>query len=164
MLLFPYCLFWVIQEKHSGAQGRGELLSRVSLLSLEGSSRRHSHKHLEDLYSEISGMLLSLLCSISNSYTWHRIPPHSCVQFHVKKSGFSQENQVHVLMQLKITSLFTHFLLHFRAPYCMLWFDLQKLLSTTPPPDISSFKIQHDISNQKHICHLVKSYFYCQGT
>lgn len=81
------------------SQDRRGLLSHISLLSLEGSSRRRSHKHLEDPYSEISGMLLSLHCSISNSHTWHRIPPHSCVQFHVKKSGFSQENQVHVLMQ-----------------------------------------------------------------
>lgn len=77
-----------------------------------------------------------------------------------EKAAISQENKdIHVLTHTK------------KIPYCslisskprfaclgMIW---KKLCLTTPPPAISSFKTQHDITKQKDICRLVKSYFYC---
>lgn len=110
----------------------------------------------------MSGILLSSCCSISNTYTPHRIPQPSCVQFHLKKSHFLKKTKKHTCLSNKNTSLALSFPPHSQIPDCMLRCDLKKLFLTTPPPAISPFKIQHDITNQKDICHLVTSYFYFQ--
>ena len=65
----------------------------LSILSLEGFSSRRSPNHPEHPYSERSGALFSSLCSISHTYTLHRIPQPSCVQSHLKKSHFLKKTK-----------------------------------------------------------------------
>lgn len=141
--------------------GQGKLLSCVSILSLEGSS---------------GGILLATLkipalrcqecyclcIAPSQTHTPGTEFHHLHVSNFMWKSCIFSRKQSSCAYAIKIPSLFIHFLLHSQPPYCMPWCDVKKLFSTTPPPGISSFEIQHDITNQKDICHLVKSYFYCK--
>lgn len=153
----------MIKGEHTTEESRARAtcLSCYSVLSLQVSSERHSPNYPKDPCSEVSG-ILSSCCSISDICTQHRIPQPSCVQFHLKKSQFLKKTKKFMCLSNKNTWLAPSFPPHFQIPDCMLWCDLKKLFLTTPPPATSSFKIQHNITNQKDICHLVKSYFYCQ--
>lgn len=141
---------------------RDTCLPCPSILSLQGSRGRHSPNYPADARSERSGILSSSCCSVSNTVTLHRIPQPSCVQFHLKKSHFLKKTKTFMCLRNKNTLLVHSFPPCSQSPDCTPWYDLKKLCLTTPPPAIASFKIQHDITNQKDICHLVKSYFYCQ--
>lgn len=99
--------------------------------------------------------------SISNTCMLCRIPQPSWAQFHLKKPHFHKKTKIFMCLHThtqKIPYLFTHFL---KTQICMPWYDLKKAVFNNASPAISSFKIQHDITKQKDICRLVKSYFYC---